>query len=329
MPPRVLVVGSVNRLVHWTENVVEAFRQAGCEVDYCATNGTNAIDALHLRLWRKATGGDAAVIARRLRLKVEKFQPDLVVFVLGAWLEERVFEAVREASPRATRVAWVGDLFDGACDAFARHVDRVFCTDSYFLDRLVELGHAVPASYLPLAMDPRHFHPMDLPRNDSIVYVARNSPSRAELVSQVRLPLTLYGKRWRDSLDEFKGCPHVIEPRHLPLASLPGVYAGCRAVLNIKNEIRVARGVNQRSFEPYGCMTPVLNDDVADLGLCFELDHEILVYRSLEELHEWHARLTADPSFARKIGLAGHRRVMAEQTYGHRARSMLTQLGLR
>jgi spore maturation protein CgeB len=100
-------------------------------------------------------------------------------------------------------------------------------------------------------------------------------------------------------------------------------------VLNIKNEIRVARGINMRSFEPYGCMTPVLNDDVADLNLCFELGSEILVYRDLEELHEWHAKLTTDVQFAQKIGLAGHKRVIAHHTYAHRAQAMLKQIGLK
>jgi spore maturation protein CgeB len=107
------------------------------------------------------------------------------------------------------------------------------------------------------------------------------------------------------------------------------LYASSRAVLNIKNEIAVIRGVNQRSFEPYGCMTPVLNDAVADLELCFELGSEILVYHTLEELHEWHAKLTSDAQFAQKIGLAGHRRTLAHHTYAHRALAILKQVGLK
>jgi spore maturation protein CgeB len=100
-------------------------------------------------------------------------------------------------------------------------------------------------------------------------------------------------------------------------------------VLNIKNELRVAKGINMRSFEPYGCMTPVLNDAVEDLSLCFELGSEILVYHTLEELHEWHAKLTSDEQFAQKIGLAGHKRVTAHHTYAHRAQEMLKQVGLK
>jgi len=98
--------------------------------------------------------------------------------------------------------------------------------------------------------------------------------------------------------------------------------------LNIKNELNVTHGVNQRSFEPYGCMTPVLHDEVQELGLCFDVGREILAYRSLEELHELHGKLTSDPTFAQSVGEAGYKRVMAEHTYAHRAKSILKQMGL-
>jgi spore maturation protein CgeB len=326
---KVLVVGSWGRLVHWTESTVKAFKQAGCDVDHFASNGTSRVNALYLKLRRKLAGDDQAQVAEDLRRKVAEFQPDLIVFVLGSWLSDLPFQAATEACPKAIKVAWVGDLFDEAQGAFAKHMDWVFCTDTYFIELLRQYNDAPSTSYLPLAMDPQRFFPIDTPRNNKIVYVARNSPSRAELISKIELPLMLYGKQWRRSMAKFKNSPHEISLYHLPISKLPQVYASCRAVLNIKNEIRVARGINMRSFEPYGCMTPVLNDDVADLNLCFELGSEILVYRDLEELHEWHAKLTTDVQFAQKIGLAGHKRVIAHHTYAHRAQAMLKQIGLK
>ncbi len=326
---KVLVVGSWGRLVHWTESTVEAFKQAGCDVDYFATNGRNSADALYMKLRRKLSGDDQAYVAEGLRRKIKKTQPDLIVFVLGAWLSELPFQAAIEASPQSVKVAWVGDLFDEVQCVFAKHMDWIFCTDTYFIELLGAYDHSAPTSYLPLAMDPQRFFPIDIPRSNKVVYVARNSPSRAELISKIQLPLMLYGKQWRKSMAKFNNSPHEISLHHLPISQLPQVYASCRAVLNIKNEIRVARGINMRSFEPYGCMTPVLNDDVADLGLCFELGSEILVYQNLEQLHEWHAKLTSDAPFAQKIGLAGHKRVIAHHTYVHRAQAILKQVGLK
>lgn len=321
---KVLVVGKGNCLVHMTENTVEAFRQAGCQVGYFAVNGNHRAHELYIRLRGAFAGGTAAVVAEGLRQKIRSFQPDLIVYVLGAWQSAPVYQVAQEACPSAIRVAWVGDVFSPAQSVFAEHMDWIFCTDTYFMDLVRESGFATPTSYLPLALDPNRFYPMDVPRSNKIVYVAKSTPGRAAFVSQIERPLSLYGRKWR----KLTTTQHEIYPHDLLLEKLPMVYASCRAVLNLKNERNVVRGVNQRSFEPYGCKTPVLNDDVADIDLCFEPGNEILVYRSLDELHELHDRLTADQAFAQSIGEAGYRRVMAEHTYAHRAHSVLKQVGL-
>ncbi len=327
MQTKVLVVGKAYRLVNWTENTVEAFRQSGCQVECFAINGDSRLHSMYFK-WRGAIAGDDfAAVTISLRKKAKEFKPDMIVFVLGAWLPASLFEAIKEVSPASIKVAWVGDKFDTIQGVFSQYMDWIFCTDTHFMD-LVRNQGVTSTSYLPLAMDPQRFYPMDIQRNESIVYVAKNSPGRAQFISQIKKPLTLYGKKWRRFGQQYHDSPHQIHAHHLPPDKLPAVYAACRAVLNIKHEIYVERGVNQRSFEPYGCMTPVLNDDVADLALCFELGREILVYNSLDELHELHAQLTSDSTFAQKIGLAGHQRVMAHHTYAHRARSILKQVGL-
>ncbi len=322
---RVLVVGKCNSIVNWTENTVAGFRQAGCEVDYFAVNGRNRVHSLYYKMLGALEGDKTRVVAEQLRRKLIAYQPDLVVYVMIAsnWMPAYPFEVAQEACPGAVKVAWVGDRFTRDEGEFVRHVDWVFCTDSYFMDQVQEHGFTTPASYLPLALDPALFRPLPVARTGKIVYVANNTPGRGQFISSVRKPLTLYGRGW----SKLKGTPHEIHAYRLPLSKLPAVYASSLAVLNVKNEKNVVRGLSQRTFEPYGCQTPVLNDDMADMPRCFELGKEILVYRSLDELHEWHDRLTADPAFARTIGMAGYRRAMAEHTYAHRAHAMLRQMG--
>lgn len=321
---KVLVVGKARCLVRMTENTAEGFRQAGCEVEPFAVNGDNRVHAFYYKVRGTMIGGRAAAVAEGLGSTLKRFQPDLVVFVLGAWLTAEPYQIVAEVCPRAVRAAWVGDLFTPQQATFANDMDWIFCTDSHFMKLVRDYGFTVPTRYLPLAMDPHRFFPMDVPRTHRMVYVAKNSPGRAAFVSQIDRPLALYGERWR----RLKNSHHEIHPQHVPLERLPGIYASACAVLNIKNELNVMHGINQRSFEPYGCKTPVLNDDLADIGLCMEPGREILVYRSVEELHELYDRLMNDPPFARAIGEAGYQRVMAEHTYAHRARSMLRQVGL-
>jgi spore maturation protein CgeB len=320
------VVGKCNSIVNWTENTVEGFRQAGCEVDYFAVNGRNRAHSFYYKLRGAIEGDKTKVVSESLRCKLMAFKPDMVVFVMIAsnWMSDYPFQVAQEASPDSIKVAWVGDKFTRTEGVFAAYMDWVFCTDSYFIDQVQEHGFTSPASYLALAVDPKVFHPMSVPRSHRIVYVANNTPGRGEFVGSIEKPLTLYGRGWK----KLKNSPHEIHAYRLPREKVPLVYASSRAVLNVKNEKNVVRGLSQRTFEPYGCMTPVLNDDMADVDRCFEPGREILVYRSLDELYDMHDRLTTDPVFAQSIGEAGYKRVMAEHTYAHRAHAMLRQVGL-
>ena len=69
--------------------------------------------------------------------------------------------------------------------------------------------------------------------------------------------------------------------RKISRAHLIRLYQRHFAVLNVRNEANVEHGLNQRSFEPLACATPVLNDDLPDLPRCFEPGQEILVYREV------------------------------------------------
>ena len=323
---KVLVVGKYHSIVNWTENTVEAFTQSGCEVDYFAMNGATASQALYFKLNSKVYGDKSAAIYASLEKKLKQFQPDLVVFVVIAALRmpEQLFSITHDICPNAKKIAWIGDRLNQEESIFSNYVDWVFCTDSAFITDIQDFGYTVPASYLPLAVNPNFFYPMAIPRANTILYVANNSPERSKLISSINKPMTLYGKGWT----KLKNSPHRIHGYRLPYQKLPNAYASCRAVLNVKNEKNVVNGLNQRSFEPYGCMTAVLNDAMQDLNKCFEPGKEILVYHNIDELYECYDRLTGDAGFAARIGQAGYNRVIAEHTYLHRAIAILIQVGL-
>ncbi len=326
MKPKVLVVGKYRSIVHWVENTATAFAEAGCEVRHFAMNGDGAWQSLRYKWAQRMQGDTSDAICRDLQRELEDFKPDLVMFITIAALmmPEKMFTLTRAVCPQAKMASWIGDRLTRAESGFAKHVDWVFVTDTAFMDDLREQGFAVSASYLPLAVDTRIFRPFDVPRSDRIVYVANNSPGRGRMMQQIQKPISLYGKGW----GALQGSVHDIHARRLPWRELPRLYASSRAVLNIRNEKNVVNGLNQRSFEPYGSKTPVLHDDMRDLPLCFEPGKEILLYRSLDELHDWHERLRTDTSLAQRIGHAGWLRVQAEHTWLHRVRSILQTLDL-
>jgi len=147
-----------------------------------------------------------------------------------------------------------------------------------------------------------------------MVFVANPTPYRLQLVSQVRVPMQLYGPGWA----RLPRTSHHIHPRRIGIRELATIYRTHLAVLNVRNESNVLIGLNQRHFDPCLAGTPVVADDQGDLPSCFEPGREMLVYRDVDELNDIYARLLRHLDEAMAVGEAGRRRVLAEHTYGHR-----------
>ena len=320
---KVLVVGKHGSIVHWMEDMADGFADAGHETRVFSVIGSSWPDYLHLKLYRTLNrGAVGGVLAGKLVAAVRRFQPDVMFCVGGYWLEPDMLAAVRALPQRPVMIGWVGDRFEARHQAVDALYDRVYHTDTAFFDLARELGFTAPTGYLPLAVNPRLFPRKVLPRNDRMVFVANRTRHRETIVRAIQRPVALYGRSWKP----MSGTPHEIHPERIPPQALAGLYASHRAVLNIRNEINVLNGLNQRSFEPYLCGTPVLNDDMADVPRCFEPGKEILVYRNADELNALYERLAQDSAFAQAVGEAGYRRVMAEHTYVQRVGRVMNDL---
>ena len=319
--PKILVIGKTRSIVYWVESTVTAFHESGCTVKHFSLNGDSVWQSLRYK-WSKRWRGDATdSICTDLEQMLHHFQPDIILFVAIAalYMPENLFTLCRSECPRARLAVWIGDRLNQKEAAFSHHVDHVFVTDTGFMADFRQQGYTVPVSYLPLAVDTNFFRPQAVSRSNKIVFVANRSPGRGDILEQIQHPVSLYGKGW----SALKNPVHDVHASRLPRRQLPFVYAGARAVLNIHQDKNVIHGLNQRSFEPCACKIPVLHDDMLDLPRCFEPEKEVLVYRSLEELHYWCERLTHDQKIATSVGEAAWRRVLAEHTWHLRGQSIL------
>ncbi len=321
---KILVVGKHGSIVHWLEDMADGFADAGHETRTFSVIGATWPDYLHLKLYRtlkrRAVGG---VLAGKLVKAVRAFRPDVIFCVGGYWLEPEMLAAVRAMPHRPIMIGWVGDRFEAKHQAVDVLYDRVYHTDTAFLDLARAFGFTTPTGYLPLAVNPRLFPRRDVPRRERMVFVANRTRHREGIVRDIARPVALYGRSWKP----MTGTLHEIHAERIPAGALAGLYATHRAVLNIRNEVNVLHGLNQRSFEPYLCGTPVLNDDMVDIPLCFEPGKEILVYRNADELNAMYDRLAGDADYAAAVGEAGYRRVMAEHTYVQRVSRVVRELG--
>jgi spore maturation protein CgeB len=302
---KVFVLGKLGSVTQWTEGSVAGFRDAGHDVALGVTRNPR----MHWMIDRVLPR--AALIGRA----ITAFAPDLIVAVAAYLAPLPILRHVAALPNRPPLMGWVGDLFSAADREAAALFDAVAYTDSGLLALHDHLGFASRAAFLPHAVGVQPDRVVaDGSRQKSMVFVANPTPHRLALVSQVRLPLQLYGPGWQ----RLQPTAHRIDARRIGPDELADIYRSHLAVLNIRNERNVIDGLNQRHFAPYLAATPVVADDQADLERCLEPAREILVYRDAAELNDIYQSLQREPDRAAAIGEAGRRRVLAEHTYGRR-----------
>lgn len=320
---RILLLGKRGSLVLWLENLARACTRLGHAARLFAING----DGWPSRLRVKWQGRDAATadwMLTRFERTLATFRPNLVIVagVFGVPLE--YYRILHGIAQRPWIAGMVGDRFPPDSRARADYCDRLYFTDTRFLHDAAQAGFAAPGGYLPLAVDPEQFRPGRASRHVELLFVASRTAHREAVVRNLLEPARVIGTDWSGlAASGF----HRVMNRKISRRALIRLYQQHQAVLNVRNEANVEHGLNQRSFEPLACGAVVLNDDLADVPLCFEPGREILVYRDADELNALVSRLHREPGFALKIAEAGRRRVLAEHTYAHRVQTILNQGG--
>lgn len=315
---RVFVLGKRGSIVHLAEDSVAGFRAAGHDVRLGITRDPRLNRSLDALLTSRRLGVPRAVLIMRA---IARFAPELIVTISPYLMPLSILERVSAMPGRAPLVGWVGDRFGAEVRAIAELHDAVAYSDTGLLALHREFGFRPRAAYLPYAANPRLVLGVPGPqeRRPELVFVASPTALRREIVGQIAVPITLYGEGWRAS----GPVAHRIDARRVGVAELARIYHSYLAVLNIRNEVNVLGGLNQRHFDPYLAATPVLSDDQPDIARCFEPGREMLVYRNGAELNESYARLKREPDWALGMGEQGRRRVLAEHTYAHRLDSLV------
>ena len=319
-PRRVLLLGELGRLVLWLVDLQRACRKLGHRTRVFAINGETLAARLHCK-WQSR--GVSEWMLARFERTLAQFRPDLVV-VAGLFGVPVDYMRRLSVHPNRPPVAGlVGDRFQASERERADQCDRLYFTDTCFLRDAELAGFRTPGAYLPLGVDPELFRLGCAARRFELLFVASRTDVRETVVRGLRAPARIVGTDWSALADEGF---HRVRNHKIGRWRLIQLYQRHFAVLNVRNEANVEHGLNQRSFEPLACGTPVVNDDLPDVPRCFEPGREILIYRDAEELNEWIARLQRDRPFRLTLAEAGRKRVLAEHTYCHRMHVILKDL---
>lgn len=322
---RILLLGKRRSVTRLVEETAEDLRLAGHAVSVIPYRNIRIKQSVEQFLMSPSVGAPlAAWIAQRMRW----FAPDLVVaFGPFRWLPVPLFRYLSQVSGRPPMVAWIGDVFTEDDATAANLFDLVAYTDTGLMDLHARFGFRTPPAFVPLAAS-RRVLGLSAPTAERIprlAFVATPTPDRLAFLAQLREPIALFGRGWHDAPDL---AHHHSDARRIRAPELADIYRTHIGVLNIRHEVNVLHGLNQRHFAPYIYGTPVVTDAQPDVARCFEPGHEMLVYHDTAELDALCAALRHDPTRAQAIGLAGQQRVLAEHTYAHRMASIAALVGV-
>ncbi len=313
---RLFLLGRQGSVNHWLEDAARALSAEGHEV----AKGFVRRPWIPAAAERKLAPATGEALARRIAAA----RPDLILAVGAFHVPRDVLEPVAALARRPALAGWVGDTFEAGVRPLADLYDVVGYTDSGLLARRGDLGLAAPALFLPHAADPSGDWPQAADRREEMVFVANPTPHRRAVVRQVRAPIALYGPGWKAGRDG----PHHVRAGRTPAGALRALYGVHRTALNIRNELNVLSGLNQRSFDPALAGAAILSDAQADLPLCFEPGREVAVWRDVESLNALYDRSRREPAWATKLAERGRRRVLAEHTYAMRLRTLRLMLDI-
>lgn len=267
----------------------------------------------------------AGDLGRRLERVLEDRDPELVLVLGGAQIDEALLERLRGRS-RARWINWLPDDLRTvtAAAARARPYDAIYATGTdVAADMSERLGRTVDV--LAFAADPSVYRPIRTKDQyrANVVFAGTATPRRERLLSElVEFGLAIWGPGWRRT-----------SLRDYCRGEVPGTdqyvraYAGASVAINIHHVAvegdRPEASCNLRLFELAAMGLPQVVDDRGDLVRYFAPGSEVGVFRDPRELRDTVRALLEDPAEAERLGLSARARLLRDHTWMHRMRHLL------
>jgi spore maturation protein CgeB len=325
---------------HTTATYIEnALRELGCQVEGIDNAYADPLLQRILAVRDSSRSGNMAgklteLLSDLYLAKWEAFQPHVAIFTAQSPITVGALRTVRSTS--ATAFWFVEDYRRfGYWRDYAREFD-VFAgiQKGRFFEELLRCGCPNPI-YLPMAADPNLHKPTPLSPDEErffgadVVFMGAGYPNRHALLTELAdLNLKVWGTGWEGN------------PRLAPFIAKSGqrvtieesvkIFNATRINLNLHSSMESgyfeADGdfLNPRTFEIMACGGFQLTDSRSLLPELFTNGREIVTFGSLQELRDKTAYYLAHPAERKQIAEAGRRRVLAEHTYTHRLRTLLS-----
>lgn len=307
--PKILVIGKRGGILQWYENILAVDHQSpDYDIQGFALNHNNTTE----RFLKNIIPNKDAYTANLLKKKLRSFQPDLILIADLFYFNDHLLNVL--ANTTCKKAHWIGDFFDERLLKSQDMIDLYCFTDSSFLEDAKKLG-LNKTTYLPLAYNPDIFFNHTQQKDHRLLFVGAWSFDRQQLIEQIPLPITVYGKGW----DKLTKANSIIHPHNISLAEVAALYREHTYVLNIINKKNIRQGMNMRCFEAPACGCILVSEYVKDLEFAFDIDHEIITFSDPHQLQSKLKENSINPLWAMN-------KVQHSHTYKNRVRQILDQL---
>ena len=313
----ILIIGKDTQLL-WPQHVKDACDNLGHKNKLFLFNNLGIADTVRSFAKKISPALSEKFVARQLKKSLEKFKPDVVILISAFFIPESLYEAVLDYK-KALIIGWSGDGFDKTVESKAQACNKLYCTDSFFVERALSYDWA-QTSYLPLAFNEKIFYklPNNI-RNNEIVFIGNPDKNRTNIVDNIKTPLSLVGPKWNLP----NNTVHSVIKKSISINEVARLYHNSFGVLNIKQESNVVNGLNMRSFEAPACGALLIHDNVKDLKRHYISSEEVVVYDSISNLNDILSEIYIDTKKYEKIARQGQERCLSEHTYTHRQKNIL------
>ncbi len=269
---------------------------------------------------------------RKLEKLIKEYRPDMIIFIIS----HLKFDFTRLKSYYRGTVA-VYD-FDGPNWPCLKETDwlndiDLLLTVSRPIERQLRAQN-YNVCYLPHGVDVNYYSPGE--KNDPgltpfvapLSYIGKATPRRLELCRQLAdKGLALYGRRWRqlagDSDTLLKNC---IRGRNDVIGhDVVKIYRASCCMLNTLQETLAKHQtiLSLQAFAIPAAASCLITEYVEELPEAFEIGHEVLSYRTADELSALVDKALIDQDWAKKIGEAGRRRCLDNHTHEIRVKELI------
>lgn len=341
----------------WADFLERNFGRMGWEVWEPVTNFER-----NQRQWIEEKGlelvDDANWFLEITRLQIEDFRPTVLFVDSYTAFDAQFLNAVRESVPELRLVVgWCGapypdgTIFKAFDITLSNLPNLVESLKAEGLDARL-LWHGFELSILERISNDSVFEDRihEASFTGSVVFGKANHEERLLLLWSLvngNVPIEVFailaGVDWSRSLDakvrvlRAKGIREGLRElkllgymRHLkeivkaPLFGLEMYELLRQSKVSLNNQIGISRGhaTNTRMYQVTGCGSCLLTDWKPDLAEKFEIDREVVTYRSPEEAVEKARYLLDNPGVASEIARAGQRRTLESHSFRNRCEQL-------